>query len=749
MQLKASCERSIERNKRKGPTPYIITGRGLDGSVASLLTLWLLNTLDPVKFDPAKFKLLCITFGSPLLGDNDFQQAISRHLTWNSCFLHVVYGGDCVPRLYLDPPPAGQNPYKPFGTFLLCSKSGGACFQAHESIIELLKYENLEAVAENQESQTIYNEKLIECIEKMHFRRNDSHFRSDGLYLAKLAVSSNILTDSWNAVSKHQGDEPVTIIRDHPEYNFIVFVGSPVTASDLQQENHLISASENSDLQFLCSDTDLSSSINPTAFSLFDSLHDKLSQLQEEVKTSSELETSSSSANKKKKPIPYIITGRGLNGSVASLFTLWLLNTLDLTKFKLRCITFGSPLLGDAAFQQAVSSHPTWNSCFLHVVHKGDYVPRLTPVPPYKPFGTFLLCLESGDEYLEDPESLIERLIDENPEAVAENQKSQTFDYKYDLERVEKKLLERDYEAGITVQVVAAGHQQDGDISALIKSITKHEHDIIKPQGDEFDPAQELNELKVYLALMEWYMKKCRANGEGPGYYDSFKNARERRDNGVDKYKTYLTKYWENVVEDAKKKPQLPGEPLRKRWLFAGTNYRRIVEPLDIAEYYRRGRKDYKKRGRSNHYELLEQWLKEYHKKKPQELAVHPKSKEEKLTEDSCFWAQVEEAIRSCRRLDRDRAGEEAKLKQFEEYVKKLIDEGTLSPDVFLEKSSYMQWWREYEEILKKDEGDSDSQPSGLVDYMKKELYKNYGKERPTDSNANPPDSSHLVPTTS
>ncbi|KAF8028823.1 hypothetical protein BT93_E1474 [Corymbia citriodora subsp. variegata] len=555
-------------------------------------------------------------------------------------------------------------------------------------------------------------------------------------------------SDSWNAISKHQGDEPVTIIRDHPEYNFIVFVGSPVTASDLQQENHLVSASVNSDLQFLCSDTNLSSLINPTAFSLFDSLHDKLSQLQEEVKTSSEPKASSSSAKKKKKPIPYIIIERGLNGSVASLFTLWLLNTLNPTKFKLRCITFGSPLLGNANFQQAVSSHPTWNCCFLHVVHTGDCVPRSTPVPPYKPFGTFLLCSESGDEYLEDPEFLIERLIDKNLEAVAENQKSQNFDYKNDLERVEKKLLERDYEAGITIQVAAAGRQDDS-IYALIKSITKHERDIIKPQGDEFDPAQELNESKVYLALMEWYMKKCRANGEGLGYYDSFKNARERRDNGVDKYKTYLTNYWENVVDDARKKPPTWGAPLRPHLLFAGTNYRRIVEPLDIAEYYRRGRKDYKKRGRSNHYELLEQWLKEYQEKNPQALAGHPKSKEEKLTEDSCFWAQVEEAVRSCRRLDRDKAGEEAKLKQFEEYVLKLIHEGTLSPNVFLEKSSYMQWWREYEEILKEVEGGSVSDPPGLVGYMKKALYRNYGKEPPSDSNENPPDTTPSVPTTS
>lgn len=133
--------------------------------------------------------------------------------------------------------------------------------------------------------------------------------------------------------------------------------------------------------------------------------------------------------------------------------------------------------------------------------------------------------------------------------------------------------------------------------------------------------------MKVYLAFLEWYMKVCKANGQGPGYYDSFKNARERRDNGVDKYKTILTDYWERVVKEAEKRPQIERTPLRDRYLFAGTNYRRIVEPLDIAEYYKRGRKDYIKRGRSEHYELLEKWLEAYHKENPQAQAGSSNSK--------------------------------------------------------------------------------------------------------------------------
>ncbi|KAI6680908.1 hypothetical protein NL676_034789 [Syzygium grande] len=322
----------------------------------------------------------------------------------------------------------------------------------------------------------------------------------------------------------------------------------------------------------------------------------------------------------------------------------------------------------------------------------------------------------------------------------SEDQESRTFDFEEFIKRLERMPFpsngssflghEADsFIAGITSQVTAVGlwqsQQQNEGISALIEKIVKHEQDIIKRQREEFDPAEELDEMKVYMTFLEWYTNICRANGQGPGYYDSFKNARERRDNGVDKYKTYLTDYWEKVVDQAEKKPLTRGVPLRPRLLFAGTNYRRTVEPLDIAEYYRRGRKDYLTHGRSKHYEQLQRWL-EDHQNSQNAGEKRKETRNNYVTKDSCFWARVEEAIRSCRRPDRDRTGEEAKLKQFEEDVMYLINNRKVSPDIFLERSSYMQWWREYAEISKKVKGGSDSHPSELVNYMKNGHYITY-----------------------
>ena len=115
-----------------------------------------------------------------------------------------------------------------------------------------------------------------------------------------------------------------------------------------------------------------------------------------------------------------IITGHSLGGSVASLFTLCLLEVINISKPKCRpfCITFGSPLIGGFGLQ-----HSMWNSFFLHVVSNQDPVPglflpsgRSPPTSPhsqntgYNPFGTYLLCSELGCACVDNPDLILELL---------------------------------------------------------------------------------------------------------------------------------------------------------------------------------------------------------------------------------------------------------------------------------------------------------------------------------------------------
>ncbi|KAF8011478.1 hypothetical protein BT93_J1938 [Corymbia citriodora subsp. variegata] len=567
---------------------------------------------------------------------------------------------------------------------------------------------------------------------------------SCGLDLANFVVSSGLLGNSWDAISElqsqidshHQSPPSSETVKiqefEYPGYKIIAFVTPPAAISYLQEESDFVpsSSSEASEFQFLCSGP---FAINKAAISLFNSLRYKLSSLRAQVATSS-------------KSIPHIITGDRLGGSIASLFTLWFLRTLDLaTKNRPLCITFGSPLIGDSGFQQAISQYATWSSCFLHVAHMDDCFPRLflqstSEQSLYRPFGTFLVCSELGSACFEAPESIIELLTLMSWERNGGTAGSQIFNYKSVIECLEQRLFCRNhspfsvpdadsFKAGINVQVAAIGLKpQNMDIDTLWRKIGMPEKNILEGKNQAMDPAKSLSKMKVYLAYFEWYKNKCEEDGRGLGYYDSFKNKMFKRDHEVVKFKTELEMYWKLVVEDAEKRPQLAGAPLRVRWLFAGTNYRRMVEPLHIAEYYKVGNRNYISQRRSKHFKLLQQWLDE-HQKQPKN-SVPKNSKMKKimfaLTEDSCFWAYVEEARISCRLLSRGlNSAEIEKLVRFEEYVMNLLKNYEVSPDIFLESSSYMQWWREYEDMLgKKMMGPSHH--SELIHFMKEGGYHRY-----------------------
>lgn len=117
--------------------PLIVTGHSIGGSIATLFTLWLLETVPPTD----RKRPLCITFGCPLIGDTGLQQAISERPTWNSCFLHVASYKDPIPKLFVSSPQnerSIESGYKPFGTFLLCSELDFACFEEPESALDLM-----------------------------------------------------------------------------------------------------------------------------------------------------------------------------------------------------------------------------------------------------------------------------------------------------------------------------------------------------------------------------------------------------------------------------------------------------------------------------------------------------------------------------------------------------------------------------------------------------------------------------------
>jgi hypothetical protein len=266
--------------------------------------------------------------------------------------------------------------------------------------------------------------------------------------------------------------------------------------------------------------------------------------------------------------------------------------------------------------------------------------------------------------------------------------------------------------ACISLQILALGltphmqlQQQEIDINALVKKIETLEKKFISQKSQKFDPSRKLNLVKRDMAQLEWYKKISKSRNIG--YYDSYKNMSLTSDHNAVGYQRNLTNYWEKMVAESLMKPQKESASLRTRWLYGGTTYRRMVEPLDIAEYYLNGGKDYVTSARSSHYKQLEDWLVEEATAKTTSGSqnVTRDNVESILTLDSCFWAHVEEALISCKQLKDVKSNiiekEEAtrKLVEFENYVYGLLMEYAVSPEIFLSESSYMAWWNQYKEI--------------------------------------------------
>ncbi|XP_076888773.1 senescence-associated carboxylesterase 101-like [Bidens hawaiensis] len=232
------------------------------------------------------------------------------------------------------------------------------------------------------------------------------------------------------------------------------------------------------------------------------------------------------------------------------------------------------------------------------------------------------------------------------------------------------------------------------------------------------------------MTSIEWHIKTRQSKG---GYYDCYKKERTRNEiegqHNIIKQHVYQNIYWEKFVKEKDQNPQKEGAKLRKRWLLSGNNYRRMIEPLDIAKHYKKplGVGEHHERptkyleNRPDRYKLLESWLKEDQK----DVKDVKRNKAPNLNEDSCFWAHVEEALISLNELkiNANSSVDQENIKEFMDYVMHGIEEFLVSPDIFLEGSSLMTWWSEYESSETYKQGSSRSK---FAQYMENRSYTSY-----------------------
>ncbi|XP_024181071.1 senescence-associated carboxylesterase 101 isoform X2 [Rosa chinensis] len=554
---------------------------------------------------------------------------------------------------------------------------------------------------------------------------------SSGLESGNLVVNSDPVHQAWCAIEQQRqinpNAEPSLYNEIQPENPIIIAFGTP--PGSLQGQEGLVSSKDFAHFEFLCNKSNPVFCINEAAIKLFQSHYSDLLVLKNKLVENSTGKT----------PPLIIITGQSVGGIIATLFTLWLLEGLNLLKAKRPfCITFGSPLVGDEHLQKCVLEFSTWKYCFLHIVSNQDHTPKIfmsqNTTGAYKPFGTFLLCSASGCACSEDLDFVLEQFATTNSHRAQTQDPNLGFPYGQILEDLKRKALcnvfksigtERGpLEASMITQLLAIGAVSPScmDIDNLVGKMKRHETKLLIQKLKNSDSDNKFNDVKIHMAYLEWYKKESK--DKGYGYYDMYRKKEKPADVKVNEYKKKLMNYWEDSVTEIENRPQLEEEAyLRLRWLYGGTTYRRMVEPLHIADYYKDGGENYQTEDgkRPKHFTLLEKLhqekqeqeekKKEQEKKKKQETQKQEEKPESgpskskrknvgsSLNDDSCFWARVEEALILLKKggLTTDDKG---KLKEFEDYVWIALKNYAVSPEIFLKKSSFMKWWNEYKEIV-------------------------------------------------
>lgn len=189
------------------------------------------------------------------------------------------------------------------------------------------------------------------------------------------------------------------------------------------------------------------------------------------------------------------------------------------------------------------------------------------------------------------------------------------------------------------------------------------------------------DKMEKALKFLGDYRKECELRGVG--YYDSFRLQKNTEDFNANLKRLELAGLFDEIIEMLKQLELPDGFEGRPEWVALGTEYRRLVEPLDIANYYRHAKNEdtgpYMIKGRPNRYRFTQRWLERAHR-----VAAGTFS-------ESCFWARVEELSLNHRVLF-----EEAKeaVMELERDAAAWMNAGLVGNDVLLECSTFVRWWK-------------------------------------------------------
>ncbi|KAG2325842.1 hypothetical protein Bca4012_040442 [Brassica carinata] len=408
-----------------------------------------------------------------------------------------------------------------------------------------------------------------------------------------------------------------------------------------------------------------------------------------------------------------VITGHSTGGAVAALTALALLSQPSKPSFRLLCITFGSPLLGNQSLSSSISrSRLAHNFCNVVSIH--DLAPRRND--DLWPFGTFLFSSDNGGVCLDNAASVRRMFLILNSTGTPNIEERpryehyvSTLSHQFLISRSFHggSILDNCYQNGVALAVESLGLYIDHPSHVSAKECIEAATTITRaPILRSSELANELANVVRWRLDIQWYKDRCDASPMQLGYYDNFK-VMSKSEIRVIKSRVLLAKFWDGVIKMLEKN-ELPFDfHLGKKWVFASQFYQLLAEPLDIAYFYKydysRTKGHYMENGnRPKRYVEIDKWWKERvepHKEKG------ARTRYASATQDTCFWAKLEEAKECLDDMKSESIDAQRqsllweKMVGFESYADTLVKMKEVSVDVLASNSSYTVWVKSLREF--------------------------------------------------
>ncbi|KAJ4959617.1 hypothetical protein NE237_019527 [Protea cynaroides] len=335
-------------------------------------------------------------------------------------------------------------------------------------------------------------------------------------------------------------------------------------------------------------------------------------------------------------------------------------------------------------------------------------VTSLIELSPYRPFGTYVFCTGKGRMFsLKNSDAILQLLFYSlqlnNQEVVTDVAYRNFKDHlEYGIE-IPNNLGKEDIVDLEHLQLQLPSNEM-GSIETAIKELGLSTRAILcltaaresEKQKQRNQDRIDGNRKKIEDLLRGLQEYRVRGEIQEVGYYDAFKRQKDSEDFRANVKRLELAGIWDEIIEMLKRY-ELPDTFERRRdWVELGTRFRRLMEPLDIANYYRHSkdedtgpymRPEESRQPRPKRYRYSQIWLE------------NAEGKPAGYFSESCFWAEVEDLRMhtSDQNKVQDPLAAFEKVKdrvlKLEENVLLWVTNGLLRRDVFFEKSTFVKWW--------------------------------------------------------